>query len=66
MQFGRCNVRQFIPLAAKVLQQNQELFSGFITHRVRLDQAAEYYALFNDGKVGKTVFVADDLPLERS
>jgi hypothetical protein len=44
MQFGRCNVRQFIPLAAKVLQQNQELFSGFITHRVRLDQAAEYRA----------------------
>ena len=65
MQFGRCSVRRFFPAALKVMQANQELFSEFIQHRVRLDQAAEYYELFNAGKIGKTVFVADDRPLDK-
>jgi len=65
MQFGRCSVRRFFPAALKVLQANRALFGEFIQHRVRLDQASEYYELFNAGKIGKTVFVADDQPLDR-
>ncbi|WVR04915.1 hypothetical protein IAU60_001927 [Kwoniella sp. DSM 27419] len=61
--FGRCSVNRFFPAAIKVLQANKELFAGFIQHRIRFDQAEEYYALFNEGKVAKTVFVADDLAL---
>jgi len=39
------------------------LFDGFIQHRVRFNQAAEYYELFNAGKIGKTVFVADEISI---
>ncbi|TXT05108.1 uncharacterized protein COLE_06428 [Cutaneotrichosporon oleaginosum] len=63
MQFGRCSVRRFFPGALKVLQLNKELFDGFIEHRIRLDQAEEYYELFDKGKIAKTVFIADDLEL---
>ncbi|OCF31448.1 hypothetical protein I316_06850 [Kwoniella heveanensis BCC8398] len=63
MQFGRCSVRKYFPGALKVLQQNKDLFSRFIEHKVRFDQAEEYYDLFNRGKIAKTVFVADVIPL---
>lgn len=66
LQFGRCSVRRYFDDALKVLKANRELFNGFIQQRVRFDQAAEYYELFNAGKVGKTVFVADDLPLDQA
>lgn len=64
MQFGRCSVRRFFPGALKVLQLNKELFAGFIQHRVRLNQAEEYYELFDKGKIAKTVFIADELDLK--
>lgn len=63
LQFGRCSVRRFFPGALKVLEANRALFDKFIQHRVRFDDAEEYYELFDKGKIGKTVFVADDLPL---
>lgn len=63
LQFGRCSVRRFFPGALRVLQQNQELFDGFIQNRIRFDQYAEYYELFDKGKIGKTGFYADDVPI---
>ncbi|EJT52254.1 hypothetical protein A1Q1_05464 [Trichosporon asahii var. asahii CBS 2479] len=63
LQFGRCSVRRFFPGALRVLQQNRELFDAFIQHRIRFDQFAEYYELFDKGKIGKTVFYADDVPI---
>lgn len=57
MQFGRCSVRTFFPAAMRVLRDNLDLFSSFVQHRVPLDDAPEYYARFEKGEIGKTVFV---------
>ncbi|ORX34455.1 chaperonin 10-like protein [Kockovaella imperatae] len=57
LQFGRCSVRTYYPYALEILRQNQELFSTFIEHKVSLDQAQEYYTLFEQNKIAKTVFV---------
>jgi hypothetical protein len=51
MQFGRCSVRRFFPGALKVLEANRDLFSDFIEHRIRFDQAAEVNSLLTFGVV---------------
>lgn len=56
MQFGRCSVRTFFPAALNVLKDNLELFKSFVENKVDLDEAPEYYKLFEQGKVAKTVF----------
>ncbi|KAL7423837.1 hypothetical protein Q5752_001421 [Cryptotrichosporon argae] len=56
-QFGRCSVRRFFPLALEVLRANLDLFADFIEHRVDLGEAEEYYRLFEQNKIAKTVFV---------
>lgn len=56
-QFGRCSVRTFFPAALNVLKANLELFKSFVENKVDLDEAEEYYRLFEQGKVAKTVFV---------
>ncbi|WVQ84960.1 hypothetical protein IAT38_007124 [Cryptococcus sp. DSM 104549] len=56
-QFGRCSVRTFYSAALEVLMANQELFKGFIEHKVGFSQAEEYYELFEQNKIAKTVFV---------
>lgn len=57
MQFGRCSVRTFFPLALDVLKNNIDLFAKFVEHKVGIEEAEEYYKLFNEGKINKTVFV---------
>ncbi|KIR70508.1 alcohol dehydrogenase [Cryptococcus deuterogattii CA1014] len=57
LQFGRCSVRHFYPAALEVLVSNQDLFMSFIEHKVNFSQAEEYYTLFEQGKVSKTVFI---------
>lgn len=57
LQFGRCSVRHFYPAALEVLMNNQELFKGFIEYKVGFSQAEEYYTLFEQGKISKTVFI---------
>lgn len=57
MQFGRCSVRTFFPLALHVLKDNLALFEQFVEYKVDLGEAEKYYELFEKGKVGKTVFV---------
>lgn len=44
MQFGRCSVRTFFPLALNVLKANLELFQSFVENRVEIDQAEEVCA----------------------
>ncbi|UOH85445.1 hypothetical protein LQV05_002269 [Cryptococcus neoformans] len=41
----------------KVLMHNQELFKSFIEYKVGFSQAEEYYTLFEQGKISKTVFL---------
>lgn len=57
MQFGRCSVRTFYPLALDVLKNNIDLFSQFVEHKVGIEEAKEYYKLFSEGKINKTVFM---------
>lgn len=57
MQFGRCSVRTFFPLAMDVLRNNLDLFKDFVQHKVRLEEAPEYYRRFEKGEIQKTVFV---------
>jgi threonine dehydrogenase-like Zn-dependent dehydrogenase len=52
-------VHTFTPPAMQVLRDNQDLFSNFIEHQVGLDKAEEYYTLFEQNKIAKTVFVFD-------
>lgn len=56
MQFGRCSVKTFFPLALGVLKSNIGLFEKFVEHKVDLGEAEKYYELFDKGKIGKTVF----------
>lgn len=56
MQFGRCPVHTFTPAALQVLRDHQELFSAFIEHTVPVEEAEEYYKLFEQNKIAKTVF----------
>ena len=73
LQFGRCSVRTYYASALEILRANQELFSTFIEHKVSMDQAEEvswtlhtrrialtelqYYTLFEQNKIAKTIFV---------
>jgi hypothetical protein len=41
MQFGRCSVRTFYPLALEVLRNHLDIFSSFVEHKVGIDEAAE-------------------------
>jgi hypothetical protein len=71
LQFGRCAVAKFFDKALDLLKANQKLFSAFAEHRIGFDQAQEvrryglrsayklitqYYTLFEQNKVAKTVF----------
>ncbi|EPQ27826.1 uncharacterized protein PFL1_04571 [Pseudozyma flocculosa PF-1] len=55
-QFGRCPVRAVFDPAIKLLSQHHDLFGKFIQHTRPIEDAPEYYKLFNDRKVLKTVF----------
>ncbi|BEJ07923.1 hypothetical protein CcaverHIS641_0500080 [Cutaneotrichosporon cavernicola] len=59
LQFGRCSVKTFFPYALQVLQDNRELFKTFVEHRISFDETEEFYKLFEQNKVAKTVFVVD-------
>ncbi|KAI0716081.1 chaperonin 10-like protein [Fomitopsis betulina] len=60
--FGRCPVRAMFPLALQILAKRQDVFGGIgevhslIDKVVPLDQAAESYKLFDQGKCGKILF----------
>ncbi|KAJ5095730.1 Alcohol dehydrogenase superfamily zinc-type [Penicillium alfredii] len=59
LQMGRCPVRSVAPKALEVLQKNQHKL-GFMADKIMpLSQAVEGYELFNEMKVQKVVFVAD-------
>lgn len=55
-QFGRCPVRAVFDPAVKLLAKHHDLFGSFIQHTRPIEDAPEYYKLFNDRKVLKTVF----------
>ncbi|PWZ01951.1 GroES-like protein [Testicularia cyperi] len=55
-QFGRCPVRAVFDPAVKLLSKHHDLFGSFIQHTRPIEDAPEYYKLFNDRKVLKTVF----------
>lgn len=60
--FGRCPVRAMLPIALRILLERQDVFgsvgeqASLIEQIVGFDQAAESYALFDKGKIGKTLF----------
>ncbi|KDN39689.1 GroES-like protein [Tilletiaria anomala UBC 951] len=56
LSFGRCPVRAVFVPALKLLQDNVDLFKNFVQHVIPIDSATEYYKLFNEGKILKTVF----------
>ncbi|KAH8929779.1 alcohol dehydrogenase [Atractiella rhizophila] len=59
LQFGRCPVRALFPEALELLKKiskESDLFERFVQKRVGLSEAPLYYQLFNEQKVGKTVF----------
>jgi threonine dehydrogenase-like Zn-dependent dehydrogenase len=58
-QFGRCSVATFFPYALQVLRDNQDLFMSFVENRISFDQTEEFYKLFEQNKVAKTVFVVE-------
>ena len=60
MQFGRCSVKTFYDGALALLKQNLGLFGAFIERKATLEAAPECYALFEAGKIGKTVFVMEN------
>jgi threonine dehydrogenase-like Zn-dependent dehydrogenase len=55
-QFGRCPVRTYFEPALKMVADNVEIFKTFVQHSVPIDKAVEYYDLFHNRKVRKTVF----------
>jgi threonine dehydrogenase-like Zn-dependent dehydrogenase len=59
LQFGRCPVRAYFEPALKMVADNVEIFKTFVQHSVPLDKAVEYYDLFHQRKVRKTVFTFD-------
>ncbi|KAA8912774.1 alcohol dehydrogenase [Sphaerosporella brunnea] len=59
LQFGRCPVRAMFPLALEVLKKRSHLF-GFMADKIMpLTQAVEGYDLFDQMKVQKVIFRAD-------
>ena len=60
--FGRCPVRAMLPIASSILWKRQDVFGGIgekaslIEKIVSFNEAAEYYALFDKGKIGKILF----------
>ena len=60
--FGRCPVRAVLPIAARILLKRQDVFGGIgekaslIEKIVSFNEAAESYALFDKGKIGKILF----------
>ncbi|KAL9933181.1 hypothetical protein V8E36_007899 [Tilletia maclaganii] len=55
-QFGRCPVRAILKPAMEILVQHADLFKSFVQHRVKPEQAAEFYDKFDKRQVLKTVF----------
>lgn len=60
MQFGRCHARamfaESLEILKKVSKETPELIDGFVQKKVKLEDAPEYYRLFNQQKVGKVIF----------
>ncbi|KAK0562709.1 hypothetical protein OC844_002564 [Tilletia horrida] len=56
MQFGRCPVRAVFKPAMDILVQHADLFKTFVQHRVKPEQAPEFYEKFDKRQVLKTVF----------
>ncbi|OCH86982.1 hypothetical protein OBBRIDRAFT_760445 [Obba rivulosa] len=60
--FGRCPVRATFPLALDILLKRQDVFGGagkeadLIDRVVRLDDAPEWYRVFDKGECGKVLF----------
>ena len=59
LQFGRCSVSKFYQESVELLESNLDLFHTFIEREISLDEAPECYRLFEQGKIGKTVFILD-------
>ncbi|KAE8229669.1 hypothetical protein CF326_g5358 [Tilletia indica] len=56
MQFGRCPVRAVFKPAMEIVVQHADLFKTFVQHRVKPEQAPEFYEKFDKRQVLKTVF----------
>ncbi|KAJ9104177.1 hypothetical protein QFC20_004614 [Naganishia adeliensis] len=60
MVFGRCHVRgvfeESMGLLKRVTEKTPELIDEFVQKTIRIDEAEEYYKLFNEQKIGKVVF----------
>ncbi|KAF8967064.1 alcohol dehydrogenase [Flammula alnicola] len=62
LDFGRCPARAMFPLAFDLLVKRQDVFGGvgqeasLIDKIVDFSQAAEVYAAFDKGQVGKVIF----------
>jgi threonine dehydrogenase-like Zn-dependent dehydrogenase len=60
--FGRCPAHAMFPLAFELLVKRQDVFGGvgvdasLIDRIVKLEDAAEYYQSFEEGRVGKVLF----------
>ncbi|CDW96776.1 hypothetical protein [Sporisorium scitamineum] len=55
-QFGCCPVQAVFDPAIKLLSKHHDLFRSFIQHTQPIEDALEYYKLFNQHKVLKTIF----------
>lgn len=62
--FGRCPVRTVFPEALELLREinrTTKVFDSFVDKKVKgLEDAPEYYKLFEQRKVGKTVFMVEE------
>ncbi|KAK0564438.1 hypothetical protein OC861_004312 [Tilletia horrida] len=56
LQFGRCPVRAVFKPSMDILVQHADLFKSFVQHRVKPEQAPEFYEKFDKRQVLKTVF----------
>ncbi|CAK5270189.1 unnamed protein product [Mycena citricolor] len=60
--FGRCPARAMFPMAFDLLVKRQDIFgsvgdsASLVEKVVSADEAVEYYAAFNDSKIGKVLF----------
>ena len=56
LQFGRCPVRALFPEALPLFLRKQEYFQSFVSHRMRLSDAAEAYEMFDKRLARKVIF----------
>ncbi|KAM0750740.1 dehydrogenase-like protein [Meredithblackwellia eburnea MCA 4105] len=57
IQFGRCPVRAVFDDALEVLKKHDKIFEDFVQHIVPMSKGAEYFELFEQQKILKTIFV---------